>query len=329
MARVVRFHEFGGPEVLRIEDLEIADPGAGEVRIRVKALGINRAEALIRAGGYIEQPALPARLGLEAAGVVDALGEGVRGFKQGDAVSVIPPISMIEHPAYGELAIFPANHVVRHPDTLGWEEAAALWMPFLTAYGALIDFAGLQRGDIVAITAASSSVGLAAIQIANLVGATPIALTRSPRKAAALRAAGAAHVLSTQEEGLEDRLRAISGPRGVRIVLDAVGGPTIEPLAAAMSHGGLLVSYGGLSSEPTPYPLLTALSKGLTVRGYLVHEVVGDPVRLERAKAFVTEGVVSGALAPTIARTFPLDQIVAAHRLLESGDLFGKIVVTV
>lgn len=329
MARVVRFHEHGGPEVLRIEALDVPPPGRGEVRIQVKALGLNRAEALLRAGAYIETPALPSGLGLEASGIIETVGEGVTDFVPGDAVSVIPPISMVRWPSYGELAIFPAALIVKHPPSLGWEAAAAVWMAYLTAYGALIDLAALRREDVVVITAASSSVGLAAIQIANRVGATAIAVTRTLAKKQALIEAGAAHVVASAEEDLESRLNEISGARGVRVVFDAVGGPSFQPLTAAMSKGGMLIEYGGLSPDPTPFPLSTVLSKCLTLRGYLVHEITGDGVKLEAAKAFILDGLASGLFRPIIARTFPFDQIVEAHRFLESNEQFGKVVVTV
>lgn len=254
MARVVRFHEHGGPEVLRIEVLDVPPPGRGEVRIQIKALGLNRAETLLRAGAYIETPTLPSGLGLEAAGIIETVGEGVVGFVLGDAVSIIPPISMVRWPAYGELASFPAELIVKHPPSLSWETAAAVWMPYLTAYGALIDLAALRRDDVVVITAASSSVGLAAIQITNRVGATAIAVTRTSAKKQALIGAGAAHVIASAEEDLEGRLNEIAGTKGVRIVFDAVGGPSFQPLTAAMSRGGMLIEYGGLSPDPTPSP---------------------------------------------------------------------------
>lgn len=329
MARVVRFHEHGGPEVLRIEDQNIAEAGPGEVRIRVKALGLNRAEALLRSGWYIETPTLPSGLGLEAAGLIEAVGDGVDGFAPGDAVSVIPPISMARWPAYGELVTFPASQVVKHPPTLSWEAAAAVWMQYLTAYGALIDIANLNRQDTVVITAASSSVGLAAIQIANMVGATAIAVTRTSAKKQALLDFGAAHVIASAEEDLEVRLKEIAGPQGIRVVFDPIGGPIFEPLTAAMERGGILIEYGGLSPEPTPFPLFDVLSKTLTLRGYLVHEITGDPERLEAAKAFILDGLTSGSLHPAIARIFPFEQIVEAHRYLETNEQFGKIVVTV
>jgi NADPH:quinone reductase-like Zn-dependent oxidoreductase len=202
-------------------------------------------------------------------------------------------------------------------------------MQYLTAYGALIDIAQLRRGDFVVITAASSSVGLAAIQIANRVGATPIAVTRTSGKASALLEAGAAHVIASAEEDLDARLADIAGPEGVRVVFDPIGGPIFEPLTAAMAPGGILIEYGGLSPDPTPFPLFTVLGKSLTLRGYLVHEIVGDPARLEAAKAFILAGLEAGVLKPIIARTFAFEQIVEAHRFLESNEQFGKIVVTV
>jgi len=329
MARVVRFHQHGGPELLRIEDVAIAPPARGEIRIRIKALGLNRAEALMRTGTYIETPTLPSSLGLEAAGLVEAVGEGVDGFVLGDAVSIVPPISMARWPAYGELATFPAELVVKHPPALGFQEAAAVWMQYLTAYGALIDIAKLARAEFVVITAASSSVGLAAIQIANRIGAIPIAVTRTSAKRQALRDAGAAYVIASAEEDLQSRLQQIAGPNGVRVVLDPVGGPIFMPLTSARAHGGILIEYGGLSAEPTPFPLFTVLSKSLILRGYRVHEIVQDPARLEAAKAFILDGLADGALKPIIARTFPFEEIVAAHRYLESNVQFGKIVVTV
>jgi NADPH:quinone reductase-like Zn-dependent oxidoreductase len=329
MTRVVRFHRHGGPEVLRIEEIDVAGPGPGEVQIRVKALGINRADVLIRSGAYIETPPLPSGLGLEASGVVEAIGEGVEGFAPGMAVSVIPPPSMVRWPAYGEIATFPAELVVKHPPSLGWEAAAAVWMQYLTAYGALIDIAGLGKGDFAVITAASSSVGLAAIQIANMIGATPISVTRTSAKRQALLDAGARHVIASSEEDLAARLSDIAGPDGVRVVLDAIGGPIFEPLTAAMAPAGILVEIGGLSPEATPFPLFHVLKKRLTLRGYLVHETIGNPARRQAAKAFILDGLASGALRPVIARTFPFEQIAEAHRFLEAGEQMGKVVATV
>lgn len=329
MSRVVRFHEVGGPEVLRIEEIEVPPPGKGEVQIRIHALGLNRAEALFRSGRYLEAPKLPARLGYEAAGTVEAFGAEVRGFDVGDAVSTIPSFSLNAYGLYGDLANAPAHAVTHHPTSLSWAEAAAVWMQYLTAYGALIDIAGLSDGDTVVIPAASSSVGLAAIQIANKVGAVPVALTRGASKRQALLDAGAAHVVVTEEQDLVNEILGITKGKGARIVFDPVGGPTVAKLARATAQRGTLFLYGALSGEPTPLPLFDVLSKWITIRGYVLMEVTSDPSRLALGKKFVYEGLAEGSLRPIIAKTFPLEQIVEAHRYLESNQQFGKIVVTV
>jgi NADPH:quinone reductase len=165
---------------------------------------------MFRSGMYLDQPKLPGRLGYEAAGTVEAIGEGVTGFAIGDKVSTIPAFSMNKYSAYGEQAIVPAAATVRHPDNLSWEQAAAIWMQYLTAYGALIDVARLVPGDAVIITAASSSVGLAAIQIANAAGAISIAATRTRAKREALRGHGAQYVITTEDQDLAEEVKRIT-----------------------------------------------------------------------------------------------------------------------
>ena len=329
MARVVRFHETGGPEVLRIEQVEVPPPGKDEVRIRVHALGLNRAEAMFRSGQYLYTPRLPSRLGYEAAGTVEAIGAGVTGVKLGEAVSTVPAFSLNDYGVYGDVATVPAAAVAKHPASLSWVEAAAVWMQYATAYGALIDIAALEAGDTLLIPAASSSVGIAAIQIASMVGATPVALTRGGRKREALLGVGAAEVIATEEQDLVAEVRRITDGKGARVVFDPVGAPTVTKLTAAMAQRGILFQYGMLSTEPTPLPLADVLGKSLTIRGYVLFEITNDPRRLERAKQFIIDGLAAGKLKPVIARTFPLDQIVAAHRYLESNQQIGKIVVTV
>jgi NADPH:quinone reductase-like Zn-dependent oxidoreductase len=329
MSRIVRFHRTGGPEVLQIDELDIGLPKAGEVRIRVRALGLNRAEAMFRSGAYLESPNLPARLGYEAAGEVDALGEGVLGFALGDAVSTIPAFSMNQYGVYGDAAIVPSHAVVKHPARLSWTDAAAIWMQYLTAYGALVEIGGLARGEAVVITAASSSVGLAAIQIVNSLGGVSIAATRTDAKRDALFKAGAKHVIATQRQDLAQEVMRVTDGKGTRIAFDPVCGGGVEALANGMSEGGTIFLYGALAAESTPFPLFTALAKNLVVRGYTLFSVVGKPESLARAKRFVIDGLDAGHLKPVIARTFALQDIVQAHRFLESNEQFGKIVVTI
>ncbi|MFJ9949109.1 zinc-dependent alcohol dehydrogenase family protein [Kitasatospora sp. NPDC091207] len=330
MARTVRFHEHGGPEVLRLEDVAVGDPGPGELLIRVDAIGINRAEVLYRGGTYIEAPRrFPAGLGAEAAGVVEAVGAGVTGFAPGQPVSVVPAFSMNDYPVYAERAIVPAVAVLHRPAGLGAVEGAAVWMPYVTAYGALVEVGGLRAGDTVVLTAASSSVGLAAIQIAQRVGAVPIATTRTRAKREALLKAGAAEVIVTEEEGVSERVLALTGGRGAELVFDAVAGPGVVDLARAVAAGGTLLLYGGLSGEPTPYPGFELGMPALNMRTYTIHETTRDAERLRRAEAFVTSGLRGGAFTPVVDRVFGLDEIAEAHRHMEAGTQVGKIVVTV
>ncbi|KPU56047.1 zinc-binding dehydrogenase family protein [Pseudomonas fluorescens] len=329
MARIVRIHEYGDASVLKLEAVDVPAPGPDEVQIEVKAIGLNRAEVMFRNHAYLQEAEFPSRLGYEAAGVVVAVGTGVTGFKAGDVVSVIPPLDIARWGTYGELANVPANLTVKHPENLSFEQAAASWMQYVTAWGALVEQAKLQKGDFVLVTAASSSVGLAAFQIAGMVGATAVAVTRTRAKKQALLDAGAAHVIVSEEEDIVEATMALTGGLGARVVFDPIGGPSFLPLTQSMAKGGILLEYGALSPEPTPFPLFTVLGKSLTLKGYLYSEIVSDQAALSRAKAFILNGLESGALRPIIARTFTLDNIQEAHRFLETNQQIGKIVVTV
>lgn len=329
MPKVVRFHKLGDPEVLKLEDLPLSAPGEGEVRLRVEAIGVNRAEVMFRRGQYLEAPQLPSRLGYEAAGIVDALGPGTTGLRIGDRVSTIPSFPIGPYGVYGEQAIVPAHAAAKIPDRLTSIEGAAIWMPYMTAYGALIEYGHVEKDDLVLITAASSSVGLAAIQMVKAVGAKVIATTRGADKKAFLLGAGADHVIVTDEEDLVERAASLTSGKGVRIAFDPIAGPFLEQLAQVVGSGGVIFEYGALSPAPTPFPLFLSLAKGLTVRGYLLFEITRHPESLERGKTYIYQGLKSGAFKPIIDRTFSLDNIVEAHRYMESNQQRGKIVVTV
>jgi NADPH:quinone reductase-like Zn-dependent oxidoreductase len=329
MSRVVRFHKIGGPEVLKIEDIDVPPPKAGEVQIRAKALGLNRAEVMFRTGQYVTEPKFPALLGYEVAGTIEALGPGVDGFAIGDNVSVVPCFMLGEYGLHGELVNAPAYGVVKNPPNQSWEEAAATWMMFVTAYGALVDIANVQKGDVVLIRAASSSVGLAAIQIVNMRGGVSVALTRGGSKRDTLRAAGAQHVIATEEQDLVAEVTKITDGKGARIAFDPVGGPEVPKMLEALSYLGIFFQYGALDTSDVQAPVLALLGKDLTIRGYQLFEITKDPKRLEAAKRFIIEGLASGALKPVIAKTFKFDEIVDAYRFMESNTQVGKIVVTV
>ncbi|MDN5931442.1 MAG: zinc-dependent alcohol dehydrogenase family protein [Pseudonocardia sp.] len=325
MTRVVRFTELGGPEVLRVVDVDLGAPGPGEALVDVAAIGLNRAESMFRRGEYIEPTVLPAGLGYEAAGTVAAVGEGVTRWREGDAVSVVPAFSMNDHTVYGEQAIVPARALVPRPvdEVIG----AAVWMPYLVIYAGLLEPGILRPADTVLITAATSSVGLAAIAVANRIGAVPIAVSRSADKVDELRAAGAAHVIVTGQDDLRTAAREITGGRGLDVVFDAVAGPAVAEMAEAMKPNGTIVIHGRLSGQPTLYPTHTL--PDLVMRSFTLFAMTGDEERLRRAAAFVSAGLRGGDFVPQVDRVFAgLDQVVEAHRHLESNRQFGKIVLT-
>ena len=326
--RVIRFYEAGDADVLKVETAAIEEPKENEVRIEVKALGLNRAEVMFREGQYLEAPVFPSRLGYEASGVVQAVGSKVTSVQVGDQVSTIPSFSMGTYGVYGDTAIVPEHAVAKYPNNLSFEEATAIWMAYLTAYGALISIGHISSESIVLVTAASSSVGLATIQLAKAEGASVIVTTRSADKKAFLLEAGADHVIVTNDENLTDRIDEITDKRGVDLVFDPIGGPNLNQLAKAAAQGATIIEYGALSPEPTPFPLFEALKKGLSFRGYTLFEVTTNAEKLNVAKAYVYEKLEKGLLKPTIDRTFVLDDIVEAHKYMESNKQKGKIVVT-
>ena len=329
MSRMIKFARAGGPEVLEFVEMDVPAPGPNEVRIKVKAIGINRAESMWRNDKYVESPIFPAGLGYDSAGIVDAVGKDVTGFAVGDIVSTIPAFSLNKYSTYGEVILAPDHAVVKHPQSLSFVEAASVWMMFLTAYGALVLDASVKAGDFVIVPAASSSIGLAAIQIANYAGATPIALTRTSEKKPRLHEAGAPHVVATQEQDMLAEVMRITDGNGARVVFDPVGGPDFPKLIAALTYQGIAYIYGALSEDDTPIPVLAMIRKMHVIKGYSIRSVTGDAERRKGAIEYVSKGLASGALKPIIDRTFKFDEMVEVHRYLEKGGQFGKIVVTV
>ena len=330
MVKIVRFHQFGEADVLQLDELPLSEPGKGEVRIKVEAIGLNRAEVMFRQGAYLERPdRFPSTLGYEAAGIIDAVGEGVSEFQVGDRVSTIPGFSMKQYGMYGESAIAPADSVAKYPAGLSANEGT-IWMQYITAYGALVYHGQAKPGDFVLITAASSSVGYAAIQIAKAQGAIAIATTRGTAKKQMLLDNGADYVIVTNEEDLVQRVMEITSNHGADLIFDPVAGAFVETLAAAAAQGATLFEYGALSPDAaTPFPLFLALQKALKIQGYTLFEITSDPAKLAQAKQYIYDGLESGKLVPILDRIFGFEQIVEAHKYMESNQQNGKIIVTV
>ncbi len=326
MPKAVRFHQLGGPEVLKIEDVTLRQPGEGEIALKVAAVGLNRAESMYFHGRYMEQPELPSGIGYEAVGTVTAVGHGIDSNIVGRQFGMIPGYSMNKFPALAEEAIVPYYALAELSPSLSIVEGAAVWMQYCTAYGALIGLSRIGRGDFVIVTAASSSVGLAAIQIARAEGATAIATTRTSAKKQQLIDLGAHHVIATQEEDLPARVNEITAGKGARVVFDPVGGDYVSTLAQATASEGTIYLYGMLSGQPTPYPM-TGFVKGVALTGY-TFGLMNTPERWEAMKRYIYSRLADGTFKPKIDRVFAFADVVDAYKYLESNAQVGKIVIT-
>ena len=326
MPKAIRFHQTGGPEVLRFEEAPTRQPEAHEVLLKVQAVGLNRAVSMYYHGAYLEQPNLPSGLGYEAAGEVLAVGAGVDQTLVGQRFGTIPGFSMNQYPVLAEEAVVPVSVLAAAPASFSPVEGAAVWMQYCTAYGALVAHGQVSAGDFVVITAASSSVGLAAIQIVRAQGGVSIATTRTSAKRDQLVQLGADHIIVTEEEDLVARVKEITGGRGARVVFDPVGGSYVNTLAQATATGGTIFWYGMLAPEPTPFPM-AAFGRRIGMYGYTFNELRGTE-QWEPMKRYIFEHLADGSFKPEIARTFPFNQTVEAYRFLESNAQVGKIVVT-
>jgi NADPH:quinone reductase-like Zn-dependent oxidoreductase len=330
MPRIVRFHRTGGPEVLCLEEAPPEQPREGEVLIRNQAIGLNNSEAQLRRGDYPMLTAdLPSRIGRECAGIVEAIGPSVTTVKPNDLVSTIPAFDVKRNGVYGEWCVVPEVGVARVPMRLSRLEAAAVWQQYLTAYGPLVLNSRLEPSMTVLITAAASSVGLGAIQVAKLFGTRVIATTRTASKEAIIRSAGADDVIITSHQPLVASVNHLTDGRGFDLGLDPIAGPGIADLIDCAAPEAAIHLYGQLAGEPSFFPLRAMLRKGLTVRGYTLWEITLNPARREAAKQYIFNHLDSGKLRPIIDRVFPLESVVEAHRYLESGRQAGKIVIEV
>ncbi|WP_026303166.1 zinc-dependent alcohol dehydrogenase family protein [Jongsikchunia kroppenstedtii] len=325
MPRVVVFDRFGDPDVMHIVDESPVEPAPDEVRIRIEAFAVNPLDQMMRSGTSPAPVALPhARLGIEGTGVVDALGRDVTGLGIGDPVILTAIPDAVVRGSYAEYTTVPASRVIARPPGLEVAEAAAVWVAYSTAYGALVEKAGVRPADHVLISAASGGVGRAAIQIANQIGAVPIAVTRHSAKKDELLAAGAKAVVATDHEDIADVVREHTDGAGADIVLDLVMGPGQQDLVKATRAEGTLVAAGSPDPRPTPFP-----AAALRIFRYRSFEHTLDDAAVKRMAAFLSAGVRLGALRPVVDKVFALDEIVDAHRHLEDGRHDGKIVVTV
>jgi NADPH:quinone reductase-like Zn-dependent oxidoreductase len=327
MPKVLLFDVVDKIPQLVIRNIEAAQPGPGEVRYRVYAIGLNRADVLYMQGDHYTPTTLPTRIGYEACGIVDAVGSGVTGFKVGDRVSALPH-GDVRYCVGGEFAITPASFLADWPDGFSAVEAAATWMQYLTAYYPLKETAQLGPGDAVLITAASSSAGLGAIQLSKLLGAKVIASTRTNEKRDFLLAAGADHVVAMSDGNLTEQILACTDSEGVRVVYDAVAGRFMNEYAGAIATKGRIFVYGMMGGSPTvECAILPLVRKGASIEAYSLINVMREPGAVDRGRRFISLALRAGALRPIVDRVFRFEAALEAYAYMDSGAQKGKIVL--
>jgi len=326
--RAAMFTGTGDASILRIVDVPPRAPGAGEVRIRVTSAGLNRADANYRAGKYLIRTPGESRSGFEGAGIVDAVGPGTP-FTVGDRVGALPSsFDVVTEGAAAESMTVPAAVVVRTPSTIDDRDAGAIWMQYLTAWGALVEIAGVGPGDWVVVPAASSSVGIASIQLCRALGAKVIATTTSAEKVEALHRLDPDAIIDTRAEPYVERVQAITGGARARVVFDPIYGPIVNDHIKAACREGIVFVYGVLDFTPLTLNAGGMLRKQIRLQGYTLGPMLADPGRRARAVDAVTSHLEQRDFAPVVDAYFPLDAIQDAHRRLESNRQIGKVVVT-
>jgi NADPH2:quinone reductase len=321
LARGIRFHEVGGPEVMQWESLEVGEPGPGEVRVRHMAVGLNFADTYFRSGLY---PApLPAGMGVEAAGVVEAVGAGVSGFREGDRVTYTgSPLG-----AYSTERVMSADHLVRLPESIAFDTAAAMTMRGLTSAYLLRRIARLERGDTVLLHAAAGGVGLLLTQWARLLGVRVIGTVSSDAKAEVAKANGCDHTVVYTREDVATRVRELTDGAGVPVVYDSIGQTTYQQSIDSLARRGLLVCFGTASGQVPPINAMELAVKGsLFVTRPALADYIADPDERAALAGELFDHVGSGRISIQINQRYALEDAVRAHRDLEAGRSIGSSV---
>lgn len=317
----VRIHETGGPEKLRVEEIPVPTPGAGELRLRVEAAGLNYIDTYKRGGLYAVP--LPHTLGGEAAGIVTAVGPGVTDFKVGDHVASPAVLG-----AYAAEALAPAASTVRVPAGVSSQLAAAVLLQGMTAHFLACDTWPLKPGDTALVHAAAGGVGLLLVQLAKMRGARVLATVSTDAKAELARGAGADAVCIYSRENFAEAARAFTGGRGVDVVYDSVGKDTFEGSLASLRPRGLMVSFGNASGPVPPFaPLLLSQKGSLFLTRPTLWHYIATPAELRTRSGDLFNWIAAGSLKVRIGATFPLTDAAAAHRALEGRSTTGKVLL--
>jgi NADPH:quinone reductase len=323
MTHAIRIHETGGPEVMRWESIEVGDPGPGEVRLRQTAVGLNFIDVYFRTGLY-PLPSLPGVLGMEAAGEVEAVGEGVTTLSTGDRVAYATP----PPGAYAEARIMPAERLVKLPDNIEEKTAAAMMLRGMTAHYLLRRIHRVEAGDRILVHAAAGGVGLIACQWAKHLGATVIGTVGSDEKAEIARAHGCDHPIIYTREDFVARVREITGGEGVAAVYDSVGKDTFMGSLDCLRPRGMMVTFGNASGPVPPFePILLAKKGSLFLTRPTLFHYTSTPEDLAWASGDLFEVVGSGAVRIEINQTYALSDAAQAHRDLEARKTTGSSVL--
>ncbi len=315
----------GGPEVLSLREVPTPEPGAGEILVRVRAAGINRADVLQRLGQYPAPPGAPADVpGLEYAGEVAALGIGAEGWKVGDRVMGLVPAG-----GYAEFVTVNEAVALRVPSAWSFEQAAAVPEAFITAHDALVRQMGLRSGETVLIHAVGSGVGTAALQLARAYGARTFGTSRSPQKLERARSLGLELGIDTSREDFAQVVRKATAGQGVDVVLDLVGAPLLAGSIQALARGGRMIVVGLTGGRNAPIDLGAVLSKRLTIVGTVLRaRTLAEKINVTaHFAAEVLPLLEGGIVRPVVERSFPLAEAAEAQRRLESNEVFGKLVL--
>ena len=323
MPKAIRIHEHGGPEVLRWEEVEVGEPGPGQLRVRHGAVGLNYIDVYHRTGLY-PLPSLPWTLGMEGAGQVEAVGEGVTEFKPGDRIAYAsPPVG-----AYAEVRLIPADRVVALPDAIDDRTAAAMMLQGMTAQYLLRRTYRVQAGDAILLHAAAGGVGLIASQWARHLGAIVIGTVGSEEKAELARAHGCHHAILYNRENFVERVREITGGQGVAVVYDSVGKDTFMGSLDCLRPLGMMVSFGNASGPVPPFePAILAAKGSLFFTRPTLMTYTAKRADLLASAAELFEVVSSGAVRIEVRQTYPLAETARAHRDLEARQTTGSTVL--
>lgn len=322
MSKAIRIEQTGGPEVMQWVDVEVGDPGPGQVRVRHEAVGLNYIDVYFRTGLY-KQP-LPAGLGMEGAGVVEAVGEGVKHLSVGDRVAYAGRPTG----AYAQVRVMPADIVVRLPDAIPFDTAAAMMLQGLTAQYLIRDSYKVQPGDTVLLHAAAGGVGLIASQWLKALGVTVIGTVGSDEKAELARANGCAHTIVYTRESFVERVKEITNGKGVPAVYDSIGADTFQGSLDCLAPRGTMVSFGNASGPVPPFDLSVLGTKGSlrltrpTLMTYVVHRELLEPM-----VADLFDAVTTGKIKIDIRQRYALSEVAQAHRDLESRKTTGSTIL--